>query len=81
MQTKLTLRLEDGLIRQAKRYAQRSGKSVSEIVGDLFALLGSGRGGSKDESLTPAVRSLRGVLRKSGLDERDYRRHLEDKHR
>ena len=81
MQTKLTLRLEDALIRQAKRYAHRSGKSVSEIVGDLFALLGSGREGSKVESLTPAVRSLRGVLRKSGLDERDYRRHLEGKHR
>lgn len=81
MHTKLTLRLDDGLIRQAKGYARRSGKSVSEIVGDLFALLGVRREGKDEEALTPAVRSLRGLLGKSGLDERDYRRHLEDKHR
>lgn len=80
MQTKLTLRLEDDLIRRAKRYAQRSGKSVSEIVGDLFALLGD-KEQIRGETLSPKVRSLRGILKGSGLDERDYYRHLEEKHR
>ena len=30
--------------------------------------------------ITPRVRALRGVLAGSGLDEDDYRRHLEIKH-
>ena len=80
MQTKLTLRLDDSLIRQAKKYARHSGKSVSELVGDLFTLLG-GREVSPGEAPTPAVRSLRGLLRPSGLDEADYRKHLEDRHK
>ena len=36
MQTKLTLRLEDQLIEQAKSYAAHAGKSVSQIVSDYF---------------------------------------------
>jgi predicted HicB family RNase H-like nuclease len=34
MQTKLTLRLEDQLIEQAKSYAAQAGKSVSQIVAE-----------------------------------------------
>jgi len=36
--TKLTLRLDDELIRSAKRYAGRSGKSVSRLVADYCGL-------------------------------------------
>lgn len=80
MQTKLTLRLEDQLIEQAKAYAAQSGKSVSQIVADYFKLLTSEQ--SKPHSkATPLTQSLRGLLRESELDEKDYKKYLEEKHR
>lgn len=79
MQSKLTLRLEDHLIGQAKLYAARAGKSVSQLVADYFKLLTSQR--ISPISVSPITRSLRGVLRESRLDEKDYRDHLERKHR
>ena len=81
MQTKLTLRLDDELIDQAKSYAARSGKSVSQIVADYFRLLPAGKGPTGQFAATPMTRSLRGVLRGASLDENDYRRHLVEKHR
>ncbi len=75
MQTKLTLRMDEELIRLAKDFARSSGKSVSRIVSDYFALLGSE---NQDTVITPVVRSLRGALR--GADVDDYRRYLEDRY-
>ena len=79
MQTKLTLRLDDELIDRAKSYARRSGKSVSQLVADYLEMLPE-PGQRRPRPLTPVVESLRGVLAGSGLDEEDYRRHLEEKH-
>ncbi len=80
MQTKLTLRLDESLIRRAKAYAQRSGKSVSGIVADFFAQLDD-RPEQGPETLPPAVRSLVGALGKKSVEESDYRRYLDEKHR
>ena len=80
MNTKLTLRLDEDLIKSAKRHAARSGKSLSQMVADYFALIEAGVDTS-DTELTPRVRSLLGSLKDAQLDERDYRRHLEEKHR
>jgi len=77
MNTKLTLRLDDKLIASAKRHSAESGKSVSQLVSDFFTLIDAQ---DADVEVTPRVRSLRGVLAGSGLDERDYLRHLEEKH-
>ena len=44
MQTKLTLRLDEELIGVAKAFARSSGKSVSRIVADYFALPGTWTG-------------------------------------
>ena len=79
MQTKLTLRLEDQLIEQAKSYAAHAGKSVSQIVSDYFKLL-TAQNTKVDSPSTPITRSLRGLLRDSGLDEKDYKKHLEGKY-
>jgi hypothetical protein len=79
MNTKLTLRLDEDLIRGAKRYAGSSGKTVSRLVADYFALLAADEELPPAE-LTPRVRSLLGSLENSGLGEEDYRRHLEDKY-
>lgn len=79
MQTKLTLRLDDRLIRRAKLYAQRSGKSLSEVVADLFSRLHT-PGDPQPVELSPAVRSLAGALAGHELTRESYRRHLEEKH-
>ena len=39
MSTKLTLRLDEGLINGAKKYAAREGRSVSELVAAYFKRL------------------------------------------
>ena len=78
MQTKLTLRLDDQLIRRAKTYAQRSGKSVSELVADMFRQLKHDIPPPRE--LTPATRSLAGALKGSPPTRDDHRQHLVDKH-
>jgi len=79
MKTKLTLWLDDALVRQAKEYSRKSGKSVSRMVADYLALLGKPVE-AREEDLTPEVRSLLGALAESAPSEEDYRQHLERKH-
>jgi len=78
MHTKLTLRLDQKLINRAKAFAKASGKSVSQMVADYFALLHEPN--DENQPITPIVRSLRGVLRGGKVDLDDYHRHLEDKY-
>ncbi|MGV8073946.1 MAG: DUF6364 family protein [Syntrophobacteraceae bacterium] len=78
MQTKLTLRLEEELIRKAKRFSKRSGKSVSSIVADYFEKLDAPPP-EDNEAITPKVRALMGILKGSGAEEDDYYKHLEEK--
>lgn len=78
MNTKLTLRLDEKLIARAKRHSADSGRSISKLVADFFSLIDADE---RDVEVTPRVRSLRGVLAGSGLNEKDYRRHLEEKYR
>ena len=79
MNSKLTLRLDDGLIALAKAEAVLRGKSVSQMVGDFVELLGH----VKDplENLPPITASLRGVLRGQPALEQSYKKHLQEKHR
>ncbi len=79
MNTKLTLRLDDRLIRNVKRHAAKSGKSVSKLVADYFALIDTNEDISGIK-ITPRVRSLIGSLKGATVTEEDYRRHLEDKY-
>ncbi len=80
MPTKLTLRLDEELIRRAKATAKRRGKSISEMVGDYFRLLDSPSPAPKEEELTPRVKALLGSLAGCRLDEEDHREWLERKH-
>ncbi len=79
MQTKLTLRMDEELIKSAKDFASRKGKSLSRMVADHFALLL--RTEEKTKVLPPHVRALSGALKGSAFDEEDYKAHLEKKHR
>ena len=81
MQTKLTLRLDEELVRRAKAHAKREGKSLSQIVSDYFSLLKQPSGENREaEPGAPLTQSLRGILRGAEVDEEDYRRHLDEKH-
>lgn len=80
MQTKLTLRLDDRLIEQAKSYATQTGQSISKIVADYFRLLNV-ETGEKQLPTGPITQSLRGILREANLDKGDYEAFLEAKHR
>ena len=80
MQTKLTLRLDSALIRRAKAHAHQSGKSVSQLVADYFALLESPPIVAETQ-LPPITRSLYGILAGSSVNEEDYHTYLEEKYR
>lgn len=79
MQTKLTLRMEDELIRLAKSVSEKKGKSLSKMVADQFRIL------TKKElfnniELPPNVKSLYAALADSNIDETDYKKYLESKY-
>jgi hypothetical protein len=76
--TKLTLRLDDRLIEKAKQYAERSGKSLSQLVADYFALIEEDAPIAGTE-LTPRVRAMIGSLKGATATEEDYRQHLAEK--
>jgi hypothetical protein len=78
MNTKLTLRMDERLIGQAKKEARKRGTSVSKMVANYF------RGISSREkpagALPPITTLLLGSLRGSKKGREDYRRHLEEKY-
>ena len=79
MLSKLTLRMDDKLIESAKKYSSETGKSVSRIVADLFEIIQNEK--LKDDNrLSPAVRSLKGILKGKQIDEKDYSDYLEEKY-
>ncbi len=78
MLTQLTLDVDETLVQRAQSYAQRSGKSLSEVVADYFAHL------ETFETLTdlpPITRSLLGSIPSGVVDESDYKAHIEAKFR
>ena len=79
MITKLTLRMDDNLIESAKEYSAQTGKSVSRIVADLFEIIKNEKL-NKEEMLTPTIRSLKGILKGKQVDEKDYKKYLDEKY-
>ncbi len=77
MNSKLTLRLDDHLIQVAKNYSAKTGKSISRIVADMFAVIEMEQ---YEEDIPPSVQALKGVLKHADVSEHDYHRHLEEKH-
>jgi hypothetical protein len=80
MNAKLTLRLDQKLIEEAKSEAARRGKSVSQMVADFFKSLACPPE-TDDRNIPPVTRSLYGILADSGQGEDDYKKHLEEKYR
>jgi hypothetical protein len=77
--TKLTLRLESDLIGQAKKYARREGKSISQVVADYFKAI-QRRATRQRPRLGPITSQLRGCLKGRSVKEADYKKHVERKY-
>jgi len=77
--TKLTLRLDDLLINQAKKYARNEGKSISQIVANYFRAI-QRRSSNNKQKVGPITSQLYGCLKGAILKEEDYQKHLERKY-
>lgn len=78
--SKLTLSVDDAVVRRAKRYASKRGTSVSRLVEQYLDLL-SRPTPSEDESVTPLLKQLRADLKGVKGDVSDYYKYLERKYR
>jgi DUF1009 family protein len=78
MNTKLTLRMDESIVRKAKIEAKRRGKSVSRMVAEFFESIGLEQIPKKD--LPPTTASLVGILKDKEISEEDYKKHLQEKY-
>ena len=78
MHTKLTLRMDETIVRKAKIEAKRRGKSVSRMVAEFIESIGLEQTSEKD--LPPTTASLVGILKDKEISEEDYKKHLREKH-
>ena len=78
MDTKLTLRLDQQVIEEAKKYAKQKNISLSQLVESFLARLTQSDEGGKQ--YTPLVESLSGLVAEEDLRD-DYGDHLERKYR
>ncbi len=80
MKNKLTLRLDDSLIKRAKKRARQKGTSLSQMVADYFALFVENEPVPSERELPPITASLAGILKNTDIREEDYKKHLEEKY-
>lgn len=74
--SKLTLSVDEEVVRDAKRYAASRGTSISRLVERYLSLLSRP---PRSEEQTPVLKMLRGAARGESAD--TYRRHLDRKYR
>lgn len=74
---KLTLSVDESVVRSAKRYARGHGISVSRLVEEYLGLMA--RSPDRPDEDPPVLKMFRGAAR--GADPKSYRRHLARKHR
>lgn len=72
---KLTLSIDEAVVKRAKALAAREGTSVSQLVEQFLRAVSQPPAG---ESKTPVLDRLEGIL--EGSDPDDYWRHIEKKY-
>lgn len=79
MDTKLTLKLDNSVIEQAKTYAKNKNTSLSKLVEAYLGLLVDPQ---NIQEVTPLVKSLSGVIElPKNLDyKKEYKKHLTNKY-
>ncbi len=78
MHTKLTLRMDELLIKRAKSAARRRGKSVSQMVSEFIDSLDATKTATTD--LPPVTAALLGQLKGRRLSESTYKKHIMEKY-
>ena len=74
--------MDENLIAQAKTYAAKEGRSLSDLVGNYFARLAEAKPPAEvPKRAYPLTDALFGALSGSKLDESDYKKYLEEKHK
>lgn len=73
MNTKLTLTIEQSVIKKAKGYAKRKGHSLSDLIENYLKVI-TKSGPKTDIEITPIVKSLRGSFKASS--NLDYKKEL-----
>ena len=83
MHTKLTLRIEEPLIKAAKVYSKAHGKSLSQLIADYLLLITKTTSPKKNmpKEMPPLTRALKGILRGKKVSEKDYKKYLGDKYK
>jgi hypothetical protein len=83
MHTKLTLRIEEPLIKAAKKYSKAHGKSVSQLIADYLFLITQKTSHKmpKQKRLPPITRSLKGILHGKEVREEDYKKYIRKKYK
>jgi hypothetical protein len=79
MDAKLTLKLDNAIIEQAKTYAKKKNTSLSKLIESYLGLLVE----PKDtQEITPLVKSLSGIVNipKNVDYKKDYKKHLLNKY-
>lgn len=79
MDTKLTLKLDNIVIEQAKTYAKKKNISLSKLIESYLGLLVEPQ---EAQEVTPLVKSLSGVvdLSKNFDYKKEYKKHLSNKY-
>jgi len=83
MNTKLTLTIEQKIIKRAKQYAKDKNRSLSDIVENYLKILTKEEHDQKAEKLSPIVKSLRGSFKIHKEDmnyKKELRKRLEGKY-
>jgi len=83
MNTKLTLTIEQEVIRRAKEYAKDKNRSLSDIIENYLKILTQEEKKEKDKKLNPIVKSLKGSFKmpKKDMDyKKELRNRLEEKY-
>lgn len=78
MEAKLTLKLDEDVIKSVKRYAGENRRSVSRLAEDYFRKLADDK--LPRRRYTPLVEELSGIVAEADADQADYVAHLERKY-
>ena len=74
MNTKLTLTIEQEIIKRAKQYAKDKNSSLSDIIENYLKALTKEEEKQKERSLNPVVKSLKGSFKMPG--DMNYKKEL-----
>lgn len=75
MNTKLTLTIEEKIIKKAKQYAKGQNRSLSDLIENYLKILTKEEKKEKGVKLNPIVKSLKGSFKMPEKD-MDYKKEL-----